>query len=150
MFEEFKKFALRGNVIDLAIAVVIGGAFGKITTSLVNDVIMPPIGLLMGKVDFSSLFICLSKDTYPNLAAAKAAGAPTINYGLFINSLIDFLLIAFAMFIVVKQMNRLMALKAKPGSVEAPTTKECPYCFSSMQIKATRCPSCTSEVKPAM
>jgi len=148
MLEEFKKFAMRGNVMDLAVAVVIGGAFGKITTSLVNDVIMPPIGLLLGKVDFSNLFICLSKEQYPSLAAAKTAGAPTINYGLFINSLIDFTILAFAMFIVVKQMNRLMALRAKPGSAEAPTTRECPHCFSSMNIKATRCPNCTSEVKP--
>ena len=124
MIEEFKKFALRGNVMDLAIAVVIGGAFGKITTSLVNDVLMPPLGLVMGKVDFSSLFVCLSKETYPSLAAAKAAGAPTINYGLFINTLIDFTIVAFAMFLVVRQMNRLMALKAKPEPTAAPTTSQ--------------------------
>jgi large conductance mechanosensitive channel len=144
MLEEFKKFAMRGNVMDLAIAVVIGGAFGKITTSLVNDILMPPLGLLMGKVDFSNLFFCISKETYPSLAAAKAAGAPTINYGLFINTIIDFTIVAFAMFLVVRQMNRLMALKTKSEHAAEPITRECPYCLSTIPIKAKRCPNCTS------
>jgi large conductance mechanosensitive channel len=146
MLEEFKKFAMRGNVIDLAVAVVIGGAFGKITTSLVNDILMPPLGLVMGKVDFSNLFICMSKETYTSLAAAKAAGAPTLNYGLFINTIIDFTIVAFAMFLVVRQMNRLMVLKAKAEPAAEQTTKECPYCLSTINIKAKRCPNCTSNI----
>ena len=145
MLKEFKEFAMRGNVMDLAIGVIIGGAFGKITTSLVNDVIMPPIGLLLGKVDFSNLYINLSGGSYISLAQAREAGAVTINYGLFINTLIDFLIIAFVVFILVRQVNRLQ--KSEPEPAPAPATKECPFCFSSISIKATRCPQCTSNLK---
>ncbi len=144
MLEEFKKFILRGNVIDLAIGVVIGGAFGTIVTSLVNDVLMPPIGLLLGKVDFSKLYINLSKTKYPSLADAQAAGAPTINYGLFINSLISFLIVAIVIFFIIKLINKLSAEKKE----EAPATRECPFCLSQIPLKASRCPSCTSEVDP--
>ena len=145
MLKEFKEFAMRGNVMDLAIGVIIGGAFGKITTSLVNDVIMPPIGLLLGKVDFSNLYINLSGGSYISLAQAREAGAVTINYGLFINTLIDFLIIAFVVFMLVRQVNRLQ--KSEPEPAPAPATRECPFCFSSISIKATRCPQCTSNIK---
>jgi large conductance mechanosensitive channel len=147
MLQEFKTFALRGNVLDLAIGIIIGTAFGKIITSLVNDVLMPPIGLLLGKVDFSNLFIDLSGQGYPSLAAAQAAGAPTINYGLFINSVVDFIIVAFVIFLLVRQVNRLTAPPAQAPA--APTTKECPYCLSAIPIKATRCAYCTSELKAA-
>ncbi|NTW50301.1 MAG: large conductance mechanosensitive channel protein MscL, partial [Chlorobiales bacterium] len=120
-----------------------GGAFGKIVTSMVGDIIMPPIGLLLGKVDFSNLFINLSGTDYPSLAAAQAAGAATLNYGLFINTIINFLIVALAIFMVVRASNKLK----KPAPAAAPTTKECPYCFSNIPLKATRCPQCTSEVK---
>lgn len=139
MFKEFAKFAMRGNVLDLAIGIIIGAAFGKIVSSFVGDILMPLVGLFLGKVDFSNLFINLSGTSYPTIAAAKAAGAATLNYGLFINSIVDFTIMAFAIFLLVKQVNRLCA---KPEA--APTTKECPHCFSSVNIKATRCPSCTS------
>ena len=145
MLKEFKEFAMRGNVMDLAIGVIIGGAFGKITTSLVNDVIMPPIGLLLGKVDFSNLYINLSGGSYISLAQAREAGAVTINYGLFINTLIDFLIIAFVVFMLVRQVNRLQKSEHEPAP--APATKECPFCLSSISIKATRCPQCTSNIK---
>jgi len=141
MFKEFKEFAMRGNVLDLAIGIIIGGAFGKIITSFVNDLLMPPIGLLLGKVDFSSLYVNLSGQAYPSLAAAKEAGAATINYGLFLNTVLDFVIVAFAVFLLVRQVNR---WTAKPA---APTTKECPFCYSTIALKATRCPHCTSEVK---
>jgi len=144
MLKEFKEFAMRGNVIDLAIGVIIGGAFGKIITSLVNDVIMPPIGLLLGKVDFSNLYINLSGGSYTSMVQAKEAGAVTINYGLFINTLIDFLIIAFVVFLLVRQVNRLQ--RSEPEPAPAPATKDCPFCFSSIPIKATRCPQCTSEL----
>lgn len=146
MLKEFKEFAMRGNVIDLAIGVIIGAAFGKIVASLVSDIIMPPIGLIMGGVDFSNLFINLSSTTYASLAEAQAAGAPTINYGLFINTIIHFLIVAFAIFMVVRQINK---LQRKPEAPEAPSTKECPYCASSIVVKAMRCPYCTSELKAA-
>jgi large conductance mechanosensitive channel len=142
MLREFKEFAMRGNVIDLAIAVIIGAAFGKIITSFVEDVLMPPIGLGLGKVDFSNLFINLSGKDYPSVAAAKAAGAATLNYGIFFNHVVNFLIIAFAIFLLVKQINRLQ----KPAPAAAPTTKECPHCFSSIPLKATRCPQCTSNL----
>jgi len=145
MLKEFKQFIMRGNVVDLAVGIIIGGAFGKIITSLVNDVLMPPIGKLMGGVDFSGLFINLSGTPYPSLAAAKAAGVATINYGLFINTVIDFVIVAAAIFILIKQVNRLK----KPVEVAAPSTKSCPYCLSAVPIKATRCPACTSELKAA-
>lgn len=144
MFKEFKKFALKGNVIDLAVGVVIGGAFGKIVTSLVNDIIMPIVGLLLGKVDFSNLFWALDGEKYASLADAKAVGAATINYGLFINNIVDFLIIAFSIFIVVKQINRLTRKKEEAPVV---TTKNCPYCYTSIPKEAVRCPNCTSELE---
>ncbi|TQK73950.1 large conductance mechanosensitive channel [Brevibacillus sp. AG162] len=142
MLKEFKEFALKGNVMDLAVGVVIGGAFGKIVTSLVNDIITPLIGMLLGKVDFSGLFINLSGVPYNTITEAKAAKAATLNYGLFLNSVIDFVIIAFSIFIVIKQLNR---FKRKQEVEKAPeTTKECPHCISAIPIKATRCPNCTS------
>ena len=143
MFKEFKDFVLRGNVLDLAVAVIIGGAFGKIVTSFVNDVIMPPIGLLLGGVNFSNLFISLNGTAYESLDAAKAAGAATINYGVFLNTIVDFTIVAFVIFLIIRSVNKFK----KPVPVADPTTKECPYCFSSIPIKATRCPHCTSELK---
>ena len=145
MWKEFKEFALRGSVIDLAIGVVIGGAFGKIVTSLVNDIQMPPIGLLLGKVDFSNLYINLSGKPYANLAEAQTAGAATLNYGLFLNNVIDFLIVSFIIFLIIREINRLARKTAAPA---APTTRECPYCCTQVSIKASRCPNCTSELKP--
>jgi len=142
MLKEFKDFAMKGNVLDMAIGVIIGGAFGKIVSSLVSDVLMPPLGLLMGKVDFSSLFVNLSGTPQPSLTAAKAAGAPTINYGVFLQATFDFIIIAFVIFLFVKQVNRLK----QPAPVAAPTTKDCPYCLSAIPIKATKCAHCTSTV----
>lgn len=147
MFKEFKDFAMRGNVVDMAVGIVIGAAFGKIVSSLVNDVLMPPLGLLLGGVDFSNLYINLSGQAYESLAAAKAAGAPTLNYGLFFNTVLDFVIVAFAIFMVIKQMNRLR--KPEPKTQAAPTTKNCSYCLSSIAIGASRCPHCTSELKTA-
>lgn len=143
MVKEFKEFVMRGNVVDLAVAVIIGGAFGKIIGSFVEDVLMPPIGLALGKVDFSNLFINLSGKDYASVAAAKAAGAATLNYGIFLNHVINFLIIAFAIFIVIKQVNRLQ----KPAPAVAPTTKDCPHCLSAIPLKATRCAHCTSDLK---
>jgi len=143
MFKEFKEFAMRGNVLDMAVGIIIGAAFGKIVTSLVNDVLMPPFGLILGKVDFSSLFLNISGTSYPSLAAAKAAGAATINYGMFINNVIDFLIVAFVIFLLVRQVNRWNT----PAPSAAPMTKECPYCVSAIPLKATRCPQCTSELR---
>jgi large conductance mechanosensitive channel len=142
MLKEFKEFAMKGNVLDMAIGVIIGGAFGKIVSSLVSDVLMPPIGLLMGKVDFSSLFLNLSGSPQASLAAAKAAGAPTINYGVFLQTVFDFIIIAFVIFMLVKQVNRLK----KPEPTAAPTTKDCPQCLSTIPIKAMKCAHCTSNV----
>jgi large conductance mechanosensitive channel len=144
MWQEFKAFVLRGNVIDLAVGIIIGAAFSGIINSLVKDILMPPVGLLMGGVDFSNLFFALNGQAYPSLAAAQEAGAPTINYGLFLNTIINFLIVALAMFILIKQVNRLM--RAKPKPEETPTTKDCPFCMSTIHIKATRCPECTSEL----
>lgn len=144
MFKEFKEFALRGNVLDMAIGIIIGGAFGKIITSLVNDVIMPPVGLLLGGVNFNDLFISLDRQSYPTLAAAKAASAPTLNYGMFLNTVLDFLIVAFAMFLMVRQFNRFMPRPAPPV-----TTRECPFCASEIALKASRCPHCTSEITAA-
>lgn len=142
MLKEFKEFAMRGNVLDMAIGIIIGAAFGKIVTSMVNDVIMPPIGLLLGKVDFNDLFVSLDGKSYASLAAAKAAGAPTINYGTFVNTILDFVIVAFAIFLLIRQVNRLMpAAPAAP-----PTTKSCPFCASAIPVKATRCPNCTSQL----
>ncbi|HEX5549985.1 MAG TPA: large conductance mechanosensitive channel protein MscL [Nitrospira sp.] len=142
MLKEFKEFAMKGNVLDMAIGVIIGGAFGKIITSLVSDVLMPPLGLLLGKVDFSSLFLNLSGTPQPSLAAAKAAGAPTVNYGVFLQTVFDFIIIAFVIFMLVKQVNRLKT----PAAPSAPTTKDCPLCLSTIPIKATKCAHCTSAV----
>jgi len=142
MFKEFKAFVMRGNVVDMAIGIIIGLAFGKIVTSLVNDVIMPPIGLLLGKIDFANLFINISGQSFPTLAVAKAAGAATINYGMFINTIIDFIIVAFVIFLLVRQINRMK----KPAPAAALTTKECPFCYSAIPIKATRCPNCTSQL----
>lgn len=144
MLKEFKEFAMRGNVIDLAIGVIIGGAFGNLTTSLVNDVIMPPVGLLLGKVDFTNLYINLSSEKYASLAQAKEAGAVTINYGLFINTVIDFLIIALVVFLLVRQVNRLQKPATEPTP---PNQKECPFCLSDIPVKATRCPYCTSQLE---
>lgn len=140
MLKEFKEFAMKGNVLDMAIGVIIGGAFGRIVSSLVSDVLMPPLGLLMGKVDFSSLFINLSSTPQPSLTAAKAAGAPTINYGVFLQATFDFIIIAFVIFMLVKQVNRLK--KEPPAGL--PSTKDCPQCLSTIPIKATKCAHCTS------
>jgi large conductance mechanosensitive channel len=143
MLKEFKEFAMRGNVIDLAVGVIIGASFGKIISSLVEDVLMPPIGKLLGKVDFSGLFINLSDKTYESLAAAKTAGAATLNYGLFINTVINFLIVAFCVFLVVHQVNR---WTKKPAPPAAPTTKDCPQCAMSIPIAAKRCGHCTTQL----
>jgi large conductance mechanosensitive channel len=143
MLKEFKEFAMKGNVLDLAVGFIIGAAFGKIVTSLVSDIIMPPIGLILGKVDFSNLFVDLSGKSYSSLAEAKAAGAATLNYGIFLNNIVDFLVVAFAVFLLVRMVNRWN----KPAPAAAPSTKECPYCASTIPLKATRCPNCTSEIR---
>ena len=143
MFKEFKEFVMRGNVLDMAVGIIIGVAFGKIVTSLVNDILMPPIGRVLGKLDFSNLFINLTRQHFPSIAAAKAVGAPTLNYGLFLNTVIDFLIVATSIFILIRQVNR---LKRKPAEA-TPTTKECPFCFSTIPVRAIRCPHCTSELK---
>ncbi len=145
MLKEFKDFIMRGNVLDLAVAVIIGTAFGKVISSLVTDILMPPLGLLLGKVDFNSLYINMSGTPYASLAEAQAAGAPTLNYGVFINTIINFVIVAAAIFLIIRLANRLQRLR--PSEKPAPTTKECPYCISSIPIKATRCPNCTSEIK---
>jgi large conductance mechanosensitive channel len=147
MLAEFKKFAMRGNVMDMAVGIILGGAFGKIVSSFVGDVLMPPIGRLLGNVDFSSLYINLSGGEYASLAAAKEAGAATLNYGAFINAVIDFLIIAFAIFIMVKGMNKMTAKKAEAPA--APTTKKCPECLSEIPIRATRCAHCAVSVAAA-
>ena len=149
MLKEFKEFAMKGNVLDMAVGIVIGAAFGTIIGSLVADVIMPPIGLLLGNVDFSNLFLVLKEGKvavpYASLAAAKAAGAVSMNIGVFINTIINFIIVAFAIFLLVKGVNRARREKQEAG----PTTKECPYCISAIPIKATRCSHCTSELKAA-
>ena len=146
MFKEFKEFAMRGNVVDMAVGIIIGAAFGTIVKSLVDDVIMPPIGLLLGSVDFSDLFVTLKEGAtagpYLTLAAAKEAGAVTLSYGAFFNTIISFLIVAFSVFLLVKGMNSLKRKEEAPAA--APTTKECPYCYSTIPIKATKCPQCTS------
>jgi len=151
--EEFKTFAMRGNVIDMAVGIIIGAAFGKIVDSLVKDIIMPPLGWMLGRVDFSKLFLVMPDAHgkfihYNSLDAAQAAGAVTINYGLFINTIISFLIVAFAVFLLIKGINKLATLKAKKcADEEIAKTKECPYCYSIIDIRATKCPNCTSEVK---
>jgi large conductance mechanosensitive channel len=146
MLKEFKEFAMRGNVLDMAVGIIIGAAFGQIVTSFVADILMPPIGKLLGHVDFSNLFVSLSGAHFDTVAAAKAAGAATLNYGLFLNTVINFLIVAFAVFLLVRQVNR---FAAKPAPAAAPTTRECPYCLSAVPLKATRCSQCTSELRPA-
>lgn len=140
--EDFKKFAMRGNVMDMAVGVIIGGAFGKIVTSVVNDVVMPPIGMILGKVDFSNLFISLNGQEYPTLDAAKKAGAPVLAYGSFINSVLDFLILAFIIFVMVRQINKLT-----PEPAPKPEPRLCPYCKSEIADDATRCPHCTSQLE---
>jgi len=145
MIQEFKAFIMRGNVLDLAVGVVIGGAFGKIVGSFVEDVLMPPIGLALGNVDFSNLFVNLSGKDFPSVAAAKAAGAATLNYGMFFNHMINFLIIAFAIFVLIKQVNRMQ--KPAPAAAAAPATKDCPHCLSIVPLKASKCAHCTAELK---
>ena len=152
MFKDFKEFAMRGNVVDMAVGIVIGAAFGTIVKSFVDDVLMPPIGLLLGNVDFSNLFMTLKEGSkaagpYVSLAAAKAAGAVTLNLGIFINTIISFIIIAFAVFLVIKGINRMKREKEAPPA--EPTTKECPFCFTTIPIKASRCPNCTSQLSAA-
>lgn len=142
MFKEFREFAMRGNVLDMAVGVVIGAAFGKIIASLVEDIVMPPIGLALGNVDFSNLFINLSGKDYSSVAAAKAAGAATLNYGIFFNTILNFLIIAFAVFLVIRSFNR--SKQPEPAAI---ATKECPHCLSVIPIKATRCAHCTAELR---
>jgi large conductance mechanosensitive channel len=147
MLKEFKEFAMKGNVLDMAVGIIIGGAFGKIISSLVSDILMPPIGKLMGGIDFSNIFINLSDGTFASLKAAKDAGAATINVGVFINAVIDFVIVAFAIFLLVRGVNRLRREEAAPPP--APSTKDCPHCLSAVPLKATRCAHCTSELKAA-
>jgi large conductance mechanosensitive channel len=149
MLKEFREFAIRGNVIDMGVGIIIGAAFGTIVNSFVNDVVMPPVGLVLGKVDFSNLFIVLKEGAreagpYASLAAAKAAGATTLNVGVFVNAIVSFLIITFAAFVMVKAMNELRRTRA--AALAAPTTKECPRCCSTIPAKATRCPQCTSDI----
>jgi large conductance mechanosensitive channel len=146
MFKEFKEFAMRGNVLDMAVGIVIGAAFGQIVTSFVQDVLMPPIGTLLGHVDFSNLFVSLTGTHYDTVAAAKAAGAATLNYGLFLNTVINFLIVAFAVYVLVRQVNR---FTTKPAPAAAPTTRDCPYCLTPVPLKATKCAHCTSELRAA-
>lgn len=144
MFKEFKEFTMRGNVIDLAVGVIIGGAFGKIVSSLVNDIIMPPVGMLLNGVNFSNLFFSLDGNNYASLADAQAAGAASLNYGLFINNVIDFLIVAFVIFLMIRAINR---IKKQPVPAPSePANKDCPFCFTSISVKATRCPNCTTQL----
>ena len=143
MLSDFKTFIMRGSVVDLAVGVIVGASFGAIVTSLVNDVLMPPIGRLLGGVDFKDFFISLTGQSYPTLAAAKAAGAPTLNYGLFLNALINFLIVSFAIFLLVRQVNRLLP---KPAAPAAARTKDCAWCATAIPVSAKRCPHCTSNL----
>jgi large conductance mechanosensitive channel len=143
MLSEFKTFVMRGNVVDLAVGVIVGASFGAIVTSLVNDVVMPPVGRLLGGVDFKDFFISLSGPSYPTLATAKAAGAPTLNYGLFLNAVINFLIVSFAVFLLVRQVNRLLP---KPAATAATPTKDCAWCATAIPVSAKRCPHCTSNL----
>jgi len=145
MIKQFKEFAMRGNVLDMAVGIIIGAAFGQIVNSFVQDVLMPPIGRLLGHVDFSNLFVNLTETHYPTIAAAKAAGAATLNYGLFLNTVINFLIVAFAVFLLVRQVNR---FAPKPAAAP-PATRDCPYCLSAIPVQATKCAHCTSELRPA-
>ncbi|OPY79464.1 MAG: Large-conductance mechanosensitive channel [Syntrophus sp. PtaU1.Bin005] len=151
MLKEFKEFALKGNVVDMAVGIVLGVAFGAIIKSLVDDLLMPPLGLVLGSADFTNLFMIIKEGASPGpfatLAEAQKAGAVTVNYGLFINTIVNFLIVAFALFLVIRNMNELRRRMEKPEAEAAPDTKECPYCLSTIPIKATRCPNCTSELK---
>jgi len=147
MLKEFKEFAMRGNVLDMAVGIIMGVAFGKIIASFVEDILMPPIGLLLGRVDFSNMFVSLTGHHFESLAAAKAAGAATINYGVFLNTVFNFLIVAFAVFLMIRQVNRLKRQAEVPPP--ASTTRECPYCLSAIPLKATRCAHCTAELKTA-
>jgi len=142
LWKEFKEFALKGSLIDMTVGIILGAATSTLVKSLINDVIMPPIGMLLGKVDFSNLFINLSRTHYASLTEAKAAGAPTINYGVFLNEVLNFLVVSFVLFLIIRQINRFRRKKEAP----APATKECPYCLSQIPSKATRCPHCTSQL----
>ncbi len=142
MFKEFREFISRGSVLDLAIGIIIGAAFGRIVTSFVNDILMPPIGLILGNINFQDLFISLNRQAYASLADAQKAGAPTINYGIFISTIIDFLIVAFVLFLIIRQVNR---MRRQPVPA-APTEKNCPYCMTTIPIQATRCPNCTSQL----
>ena len=146
MAKEFREFAARGNVIDLAVGVIIGAAFGKIITSLVNDIVMPPIGMAIGRIDFKNLFVSLNGQPYPSLADAQKAGAATINYGIFLNTILEFLIVAFVIFLMVRLINR---LKTPEPTAATPEARDCPFCVSRIPIKATRCPHCTSDLRPA-
>ena len=149
MLKEFREFAMRGNVLDMAVGIIIGAAFGGIVNSFVSDIIMPPIGFILGNIDFTNFFLVLKEGKvagpYASVAAAKAAGAVSINYGMFVNAIVSFLIVAFAVFLLIRTINRLRRQEEAPPPV--PTTKECTYCFSSIPVKATRCPQCTSELK---
>jgi large conductance mechanosensitive channel len=143
MLKEFKEFAMKGNVLDMAVGIIVGAAFGKIISSFVSDILMPPLGLLLGRVNFSNLFVTLSGTSFATLEEAKKAGAVTLNYGLFLNTVIDFVLVAFAIFVLVKQVNRMRA----PAPAAPVVTKDCPFCTSAIPLKATRCPQCTADLK---
>ena len=147
MLKEFKEFAIKGNVVDMAVGIVIGAGFGKIVSSFVADILMPPVGMLMGKMDFSNMYVNLSGKEFPSLKAAKEAGAATINYGVFLNTMLDFVFVAFAIFLLVRMVNRWRATPPPPPA--DPTTKECPFCVMSIPIKATKCGHCTSEIAKA-
>ncbi len=146
MLKQFKEFALRGNVLDMTVGIILGTAFGKIVSSLVTDVLMPPIGLLLGKADFRNLFLTLSGNDFATLEQARAAGAVTVNYGVFVNTVLDFLLVALAVFVLVRQVNR---LRRKQEAATVPATRDCPFCYSTVSVRATRCAFCTAELKPA-
>ena len=145
MLKEFKEFAMKGNVLDMGVGIIIGAAFVKIISSFVADILMPPLGLLLGRVNFANLFVTLAGGSFATLEEAKKAGAVTLNYGLFLNAMVDFVIVAFVIFMLVKQVNRMRA----PAPVAASTTKDCPFCASAIPIKATRCPQCTSDLKGA-
>ena len=148
--QEFQKFIMRGNVVDMAVGVIVGGAFGKIITSLVNDMIMPPIGLILGKVNFSDLFLALNGKKYATLIEAQKASAPTLNYGLFINTVINFVIVAFCIFLVIKQISHIQQRFEKPAAPPAPTTRECPLCCSAIPLKALRCCQCAADLTPVL
>ena len=147
MLQEFKQFLMRGNVLDLAVGLVIGAAFTAVVTSFVSDLLMPPIGRALGRVSFTDLFVSLDGKSYPSLAAAKAAAAPTVNYGIFLTTVLNFVIIGFAVFLIVRSVNRLAS--PRPGAPAPPTTRDCPYCATAIPLRATRCPHCTSEVRAA-